>query len=77
MQLHAYESRFPASPFISVTSDPKIARYFAGPNGIVHTLRVPVSRAFFNKFNNYVIPGIGHEAEFLIPNYIRPSEFIK
>jgi len=77
MRSHAFDSRNPASPFISTTSNPAIARYFAGPNGFVHTLRVPVNRAIFNKFNNYVIPGIGSEAEYLIPNYIRPSEFIR
>ena len=77
MRAHAFDSKNPASPFISATSDPAIARFFAGPNGVVHTLSVPTNRAIFNTFNNYVIPGIGREAEYLIPNYIRPSEFIR
>ena len=55
-QSHALDSSSPASPFISVTTDPNVARYFAGPNGIVNEVRIPVSRATSNPFNNYVVP---------------------
>jgi RHS repeat-associated protein len=75
-QSHAFDSMDPASPFISTTSNPKIARHFAGPNGIVYKFEIPYERATFNRFNTYEIPSIGPEAEYLVPNYIRPSEII-
>lgn len=79
---HALDSSSPPSPFISVRTDPAVARYFAGPNDVVNEFRIPVSRATPNPFNNYVVPaGPGRrltpEAEYLVPNYIRPSEFVR
>ncbi len=76
MKNHALDSSNPASPFISVTSNPAIARYFAGVNGTIHVLRIHKSRAIFNNFNNFVVPGIGKEAEYLVPNYIKFSEMV-
>jgi RHS repeat-associated protein len=82
MSAHAFDSRNPASPFISVTSDPAVARYFAGPNGVVREFRIPLNRALPNPQNNLFVPaGPGGslipEAEFLVPNYIRPSEIVR
>ena len=79
---HALDSASPPSPFISVTTDPAVARHFAGPTGVVNELRIPASRASKNQFNNYVVPaGQGGQlipgAELLVPNYIRPSEFVR
>ena len=78
---HAADSWSPPSPFISLTSDRQVAEYFAGPNGVVNEFSVPLSRATSNPFNNFVVPaGPGGslipEAEYLVPNYLRPSEFI-
>lgn len=82
MRSHASSSSIPPSPFISATTDPNVARFFAGPNGIVHELRVPVNRAIKNIYNNMLVPAgpkgnLIPEAEYLIPNYIRPSEIIQ
>ena len=75
---HAFDSKIPASPFISVTNDLRVARHFAGPNGVVHEFRIPVTRATPNKLNDYVIPRLGiSESELLVPNYIRPNEFVR
>ncbi|MEZ4824834.1 MAG: DUF6443 domain-containing protein [Bacteroidia bacterium] len=76
MMKHALDSRTNKSPFISASIDPAVAEHFAGPTGTVHVLRVPVSRAIPNPHNSFTIPGGASEAEYLIPNYIRLSEFI-
>jgi len=49
---------------------------------MVRELRIPASRVLPNSYNNMVVPaGPGGallpEAEYLIPNYIRPSEIIR
>jgi RHS repeat-associated protein len=82
MQAHSLNSAKPASPFISATTDANVARFFAGPNGVVYQLQVPVNRAMMNPFNNMLVPAgpggsLVPESEFLIPNYIRPSEIVK
>ena len=82
MRSHAFDSANPASPFISTTADPGVARFFAGPNGVVHELQVPANRAIQNLFNDMMVPAgpggrLVPESEFLIPNYIRPSEIIR
>jgi hypothetical protein len=79
---HANNSTNPASPFISVTSDVNVARFFAGSKGTVREIQVPANRAFPNRFNNMLVPAgpggaLVPEAELLVPNYIRPSEIIK
>ncbi len=79
---HAADSASPASPFISTTTDRRVAEFFAGPNGVVNEFRIPRSRATPNPFNDFQVPaGPGGslipEAEFLVPNYIRPSEFLR
>ena len=79
---HAADSSNPASPFISTTTDRRVAEFFAGPNGVVNEFRIPLNRATPNNFNNLHVPaGPGGrlipESEFLVPNYIRPSEFIR
>lgn len=80
-QAHAVDSANPASPFISLTADRRVAEFFAGPNGVVNEFRIPLNRATFNQFNDLHVPagpsgGMIPEAEFLVPNYIRPSEFV-
>ncbi len=79
---HALDSSSPPSSFISVTTDLSVARFFAGPSGVVNEFRIPVSRATPNPLNNYVVPAgpsgrLVPEAELLVPNYIRPSEFVR
>ncbi|MEZ4776128.1 MAG: DUF6443 domain-containing protein [Bacteroidia bacterium] len=76
MKAHAENSFNPKSPLISLTDDPEVARYFAGPKGTVHVLRIPESRVIKNPYNNYSIPTGQSEAEYLVPNYIRLSEFV-
>lgn len=49
---HAIDSKSPASPFISLTTDRRVAEYFTGPNGVVNEFRVPLTRAAPNPFNN-------------------------
>ncbi|QEG16147.1 polymorphic toxin-type HINT domain-containing protein [Gimesia maris] len=78
---HAADSRSPASPFISVTTDRRVAEFFAGPDGVINEFRIPISRAKPNRFNNLHVPAgpdgsLIPELEFLVPNYIRPSEFV-
>ncbi|MDX2247947.1 MAG: DUF6443 domain-containing protein [Bacteroidia bacterium] len=75
MKKHAAHSEASVSPFISITTDIGIARHFAGPNGTIHVLRIPKSRAIPNIYNKYSVEGVS-ESEYLIPNYIRPSEII-
>jgi hypothetical protein len=79
---HAADSSSPASPFVSVSTDRRVAEFFAGADGVVTELRIPASRATPNIFNEHYVPaGDGGslipEMEFLIPNYIRPSEIIR
>ena len=85
MKQHAHDSVAPPSPYISVTSDPRVAEYFATDggtsSGVVYTLKVKCGRARQNKFNNLAVPaGPGgkllSEAEWLIPAYIRPGKVI-
>ena len=85
MKKHARDSVTPPSPYISVTSDPRVAEYFATNGGttpgIVYTLKVKCGRAKQNKFNNLFVPAgtngkLISEAEWLIPGYIRPSEVV-
>lgn len=52
---HQEDSRNPLSPFISVTTNPKVAEYFATnegtTSGTVYELKVGCGRARQNKFN--------------------------
>lgn len=52
---HALDSSSPPSPFISVATDPAVARYFAEPNAVVNEFRTPISRATPNPVNGYVV----------------------
>jgi hypothetical protein len=56
MKQHARDSMSPQSPYISVTSDPRVAEYFATNGGtmagVVYTLKVKCGRAKQNEFNN-------------------------
>ena len=78
---HQNSSDLPPSPFISATTDRRVAEFFAGPNGVVNEFRIPRSRATPNPFNNKLVPGpdgrLIPESEFLVPNYIRLSEFLR
>ncbi len=78
---HAVSSEKYGSPFISTTSDIRVARAFAGETGTVYTLKIPKNRAIFNTYNKMeldIAPNISiPEMEYLIPNYIKPSEIIK
>jgi RHS repeat-associated protein len=76
MQAHAKDSRNPASPFISTTSDPKVAEHFATKggttSGTVYTLKIPCDAIKYNAFSPYP-----HEKEWLVMRpYIRPSEVV-
>jgi RHS repeat-associated protein len=77
MALHAKNSSDPASPFVSVTTDPRVAEHFAGDGGYIYELDIPADRVTRNPYNDYVIPGGIPENEWLVPNYIRPSEIKK
>ena len=82
MLLHAIDSTDPPSPFISITADPQVARFFAGDNGVVLELSLPSNRAIYNVYNDYVVPAgpkneFLSEQEWLVPNYIRPSEIVR
>jgi hypothetical protein len=85
MKQHARDSVTPPSPYISVTSDPRVAEYFATnggtTSGVVYTLKVKCGRGKQNKFNSLAVPAgpsgkLISEAEWLIPGYIRPSEVV-
>ena len=78
----AHSDSSAGSPFISLTSDRRVADFFAGPNGVVNEFKIPTNRATFNPHNNFSVPAglngsLIPESEFLVPNYIRPSEFVK
>jgi hypothetical protein len=82
LKAHANDSSNPASPFISVTTDRRVAEHFAGPDGIVNEFRIPRNRIIQNIHNDMFVPaGSGgsliSESEWLVPNYIRPSEFVR
>jgi len=68
MSNHAIDSANPASPFISVTTDPAVARVFAGPEGTVYTLQLAPGRAILNTQNPL------SESEWLVPHEILPGE---
>jgi hypothetical protein len=79
---HALDSGNPASSFISVTTDRRVAQFFAGNKGIVNEFRIPRFRIVENIHNNMVVPAgpsgtLISESEWLVPNYIRPSEFVR
>jgi RHS repeat-associated protein len=77
MANHAKNSANPSSPYVSVTTDPRVAKFFAGDDGYVFELQIPKNRAIRNPHNNYVIPGGIPENEWLVPNYIKLSELRK
>jgi RHS repeat-associated protein len=68
MANHAIDSANPASPFISVTTDPAVARQFAGPQGTVYQIQLPPGQAILNTMNP--LP----ESEWLVPHQILPSQ---
>lgn len=80
MKAHSNSSSTPPSPFVSVTTDPQVARFFAGPDDIVNKFQIPLSRVVQNTYNNFVVPAGTNgkfilENEWLVPHYIRLSEF--
>jgi RHS repeat-associated protein len=86
MTKHALDSKKFASPMISLTTDPRVAEYFATAggtrSGTVHTLKVPCDEVVENKLNNMVVPAgpngsLISEQEWLLKRpYIKPSEVI-
>jgi RHS repeat-associated protein len=68
MANHAIDSASPPSPFISITTDPAVARTFAGPEGSVYQLQLAPGRAILNTQNPL------SESEWLVPHQISPSE---
>lgn len=73
-----------STPLISTSIDPNIARDFAGPNGLVITLEVPIEAGYFlndlkywkgTPWENSGNPA-SRQLEFAIPNQISP-EWIK
>ena len=68
MANHAIDSANPASPFISVTTDPAVARQFAGPQGTVYQIQLSPGQAILNTQNP--LP----ESEWLVPHQILPSQ---
>lgn len=85
MKQHARDSVTAPSPYISVTLDQRVAKYFATNGGttpgVVYTLKVKCGRAKQNKFNSLWVPAgpngkLISEAEWLMPGFIRPSEVV-
>jgi len=81
-KLHQVSSSKPPSPFISTTSDRRVAEFFAGENGVVNEFKISLDRAMINKHNEFSVPSgtngdLIPESEFLVPLYIKPSEFVK
>ncbi len=74
MQNHAIDSSNPPSPFISLTTNPDVAKIFAGPGGTVYT--ISTNRAVLNTFNEFLINGLPEE-EWLVPLIIHSEEIIK
>lgn len=60
MKQHSRDSVTPPSPYISVTSDPRVAEYFSTnggtTSGVVYTLKVKCGSAKENKFNKLAVP---------------------
>jgi hypothetical protein len=72
MQEHLRDSSY--SPFISLTTDYRVAQYFAGSSGQVYEIRLPKGKAFPNVYNSLKLPGTDiEENEWLVPLHI-PSE---
>jgi len=70
------------SPLISVTTDIRVARRFMGrTGGSVYAFRIPMNRLTRNIYSDAMIHLMDgsriSEAEFLVPNYIRRSEFVR
>ncbi len=77
MAEHALDPKSPLSPFISVTTDPNVARYYAR-GGVVYELSIPVDQVVRNPYNEYSVQaGLGYtytpEVEWLVRNYIHPD----
>ena len=82
MMAHAIDSSKPPSPFISTTTDRRVAEFFAGKDGVVNEFEIPSNRIIQNPYNHMHVPaGKGDdlisESEWLVPNYIKRSEFVK
>ena len=65
MTKHSLDSRNPPSPYISVTSDPKVARLHGDTT---YRLQLAPGRAIPNPSSLY------SESEYLVPHYISPDE---
>lgn len=73
MIYHANDSTNPLSPFVGMSSDRRVADYFAGEDGYIYELLIPSSRVTRNPHNNVFIPGGILENEWLARNYINPN----
>ena len=83
MKDHAQDSYQFFSPFISLTSNPKVAEYFATNggtrSGYVYEFKIPCSRVIENIYNRKAVFIDGkyiNENEWLVKNYIKKSEII-
>ncbi len=83
MKDHAEHSLDNVSPFVSVTTNTKVAEYFATNggerSGYVYTLKIPCDRVIKNSYNSkavYVNGKYIDEDEWLVKNYIKPSEIV-
>lgn len=79
---HAHNSARPPSPFVSVTSDIRVATHFAeqAENGAVYEVSIPSNLAKFNQYNDFYIEWRGlklPENEWLVPNHIPKNSIIK
>jgi len=84
---HAIDSKAFKSPLISLTTDIRVARYFATAGGtrtgVVYKLRIPCGDVVKNKHNNLGVPAgpngeLISESEWALKRpYIRPNEIIR
>ncbi|WP_428240556.1 hypothetical protein [Gynuella sp.] len=72
MQQHAMDSS--SSPYISLTTDIRVAEHFS--SGQVYVITLPIGMAFPNPYNTVTLPGtIISESEWLVPLHI-PSKYV-
>jgi hypothetical protein len=81
MAAHAADSRNPASPFLSLTTDPRVAAFFAN-KGQIYQMMIGNDRGFANYLNNMLVPAgrngmLIPEAEWLVRMGVRPDEILR
>jgi len=79
-QQHARSSDDPRSLLISTTTDPEVAKHFAGPGGVVNEYKIPKNKIHQNEHNNMVVNPSGTddwlpENEWVVPLKIEEKWF--